>query len=380
MSTFLILEDPVELIINNIHINLLQLTQKNILLTDYFNTGHYHFHEFSNLTVENIIHNTSTLIKNNKLLNFTNINYFYISSSTSINFISLNRYFSPQIILKNCQLHYTKYSSSNTNKNFSSNKFDIVINIKCNPNLCPLPAFNNLSHLNNIFGSINMQTSKKIQNAKYIRGSRKTSFIRRSSVQEIIISPEIFPWTYQSIRVLLFNPDINTINNKLNDTSIPLSDPFIGKNIVSNSMDSLFADFNKDGININLSFWNVDNINNMANMFKNTSNNNPNFNPVIDDWNVSNVTNMQSMFERSTFNGNIGNWIVSNVTNMQSMFAGNNNFNQNISNWNVSNVTNMRKMFSGYDVYFESCACLEPAKFIRIIKAEALTTVGIVAQ
>ena len=180
MSTFLIIEEPPEFIINNIHINLLQLTQKNILLTNYFNTGHYHFHEFSILTFDNIIHNTSSLIKNNKLLNFTNINYLYISSSTSLNIISLNRYFTPQIILKNCQLHYTKYSSSN--KNFSSNKFDIVINIECNPNLCPLPAFNNLSQLNNNFGSLNMQISKKIQNAKYIKSSRKTTFIRRSSV------------------------------------------------------------------------------------------------------------------------------------------------------------------------------------------------------
>ena len=66
----------------------------------------------------------------------------------------------------------------------------------------------------------------------------------------------------------------------------------------------------------------------------------------ISDWNVSQVTDMSNLFRnKRTFNDNIGDWDVSSVTNMYGMFAYARNFSQPLNNWDVSQVTDMRVMF-----------------------------------
>ena len=65
----------------------------------------------------------------------------------------------------------------------------------------------------------------------------------------------------------------------------------------------------------------------------------------IINWNVENVQSMKGMLKNTEINSDIRSWNVSNVTNMSEMFQQTNKFNQNISNWNISNVVNMSKMF-----------------------------------
>ena len=68
------------------------------------------------------------------------------------------------------------------------------------------------------------------------------------------------------------------------------------------------------------------------------------FNGDISQWDVSNVTNMNELFRNSAFNGDISKWNTSNVVTMHSMFVGS-SFNRNISSWNVSKVIDMNRLF-----------------------------------
>ena len=85
----------------------------------------------------------------------------------------------------------------------------------------------------------------------------------------------------------------------------------------------------------NISEWDVSNVTDMYQLFKNKQN----FNDDISSWNTSNVTNMAEMFNFTvSFDQDIGSWDVSNVTNMHGMFAYASSFNQDIGSWNTSNV------------------------------------------
>jgi gliding motility-associated-like protein len=68
-------------------------------------------------------------------------------------------------------------------------------------------------------------------------------------------------------------------------------------------------------------------------------------NPDLTSWDVSNITDMSEMFKESDFNGDISGWNVSAVTDMSYMFAQAGNFNTSISNWNTSTVQDMSYMF-----------------------------------
>ena len=68
----------------------------------------------------------------------------------------------------------------------------------------------------------------------------------------------------------------------------------------------------------------------------------------VSKWDVSNVDNTDSMFKGCiNLEEIIGieKWDVSSVENMQDMFRGCEKFNQDISKWNVSKVTNNSCMF-----------------------------------
>ena len=102
-----------------------------------------------------------------------------------------------------------------------------------------------------------------------------------------------------------------------------------------NSLEKYKTYFNK----INISKWNVSNVENMYSMFYNSK-----FNGDISKWDVSSVKHMNYMFAESKFNGDISKWNVSNVENMSYIFFGS-KFNGDISKWNVRNVENMYSMF-----------------------------------
>ena len=91
-----------------------------------------------------------------------------------------------------------------------------------------------------------------------------------------------------------------------------------------------------------ISDWDVSNVTDMCELFKNKKD----FNENINNWDVSNVTNMEYMFSHAkNFNQPLYQWNISNVKNMGFMFSHAKNFNQPLYQWNVSNVTNMTFMF-----------------------------------
>ena len=108
------------------------------------------------------------------------------------------------------------------------------------------------------------------------------------------------------------------------------------------NMDSMF----KGCINLEkiagIENWDVSNVENMQDMFYKCEL----FNQDISKWNMSKVTNISGMFYRCyEFNKPLNNWDVSSVENMQDMFRSCEKFNQDISKWNVSKVTNNSCMF-----------------------------------
>ena len=66
---------------------------------------------------------------------------------------------------------------------------------------------------------------------------------------------------------------------------------------------------------------------------------------------TSKVTNMDSWFFNAKFNSDISNWDVSNVTNMNQMFRNTEEFNQDLSQWCVSKVTDYSAFANGNDVW-----------------------------
>ena len=103
--------------------------------------------------------------------------------------------------------------------------------------------------------------------------------------------------------------------------------------------------------------WDVGNVTNMGRMFfawgslESQAFNNGG-SPSISGWDTSNVTNMQEMFQNCTgFNQPIGNWDTSKVTNMYQMFKGANSFNQDLGGWDMTGVTNLSNFFANNPVF-----------------------------
>ncbi len=104
-------------------------------------------------------------------------------------------------------------------------------------------------------------------------------------------------------------------------------------------MREVFYDSTLKSFNGDISGWDVSNVRNMRNMFKESR-----FTGDISGWDVSNVRYMQGMFYKSQFTGDISGWDVSDVEQMYWMFR-ESQFNGDISGWDVSSVGNMEHMF-----------------------------------
>jgi surface protein len=117
------------------------------------------------------------------------------------------------------------------------------------------------------------------------------------------------------------------------------------------NMENMFA--NAENFNIPLNSWNVAKVTSMFGMFNCTDDvSGGQFNQDIGNWNVSIVQNMASMFRNQRFfNKPLNSWDVSKVSNMQWMFDNAEAFNQNINDWNVSSVTNMYGVFRSATVF-----------------------------
>ena len=73
----------------------------------------------------------------------------------------------------------------------------------------------------------------------------------------------------------------------------------------------------------------------------------------ISNWDVSKVTNMKKLFSFTPFNQPLNDWNVSNVEDMEQMFKNATSFNQPLNKWNVSKLWkgNMGKMFWNADSF-----------------------------
>jgi len=90
--------------------------------------------------------------------------------------------------------------------------------------------------------------------------------------------------------------------------------------------------------------WNLVNVTDISNMFRNCSS----FNVDIDSWNTSSVVSMSYCFAGATaFNRSLNSWNTSSVIDMSSMFAGAISFDEDIAGWDTYNVRNMSNMFNG---------------------------------
>ena len=111
---------------------------------------------------------------------------------------------------------------------------------------------------------------------------------------------------------------------------------------VSNVEDMSCMFWTCPNLNCDLSKWDVSNVKKMNSMFFHCED----FNSDLSHWNVSNVTDMSYMFDNcKNFNCDLSNWDVSSVEKMYSMFSKCENFNCDLSSWNVSKVSNMVDMF-----------------------------------
>jgi Flp pilus assembly pilin Flp len=96
------------------------------------------------------------------------------------------------------------------------------------------------------------------------------------------------------------------------------------------------------------SSWNVDNVTNMANLFRDA----PDFNQDLQSWDVSNVTDASSLFQNAdAFNGQISDWRFENLSFGSGMFNDADAFNQPLVGWRMPNTTDLSTMFQNADVF-----------------------------
>nr|UZT28821.1 surface protein [Nucleocytoviricota sp.]UZT29163.1 surface protein [Nucleocytoviricota sp.] len=152
-------------------------------------------------------------------------------------------------------------------------------------------------------------------------------------------------WNYESIRLILNLKDYNyqIINNQISSERKNIPNPFLGMNDVINSMNALFKDADIS-INPDISHWNVSSITNMVDMFKNSKSITGEF---IKTWDVSNVEEMGGMFYNArSFIADLSYWNVEKVNTMNNMFEGTPYFTgEGLQYWDISQTTTMFSIF-----------------------------------
>ena len=117
-------------------------------------------------------------------------------------------------------------------------------------------------------------------------------------------------------------------------------------------MNQMFYDHESFGSN--LSSWIVSSVVDMESMFYLARS----FESDLSDWDVSSVVNMRQMFEGAeAFESDLSGWDVSSVVNMRQMFKGAEAFKSDLSGWDVSSVVNMRQMFEGANEFESDLSC-----------------------
>ena len=112
-------------------------------------------------------------------------------------------------------------------------------------------------------------------------------------------------------------------------------------------MSYLFTGWFRNKLDIDISEWDVSNVNDMTAMFANC----PNFNSDLSKWDVSKVVDMRNMFyECPNFNCDLSDWNVSKVKDIRCMFFNCHKFNSDLSRWNTSKVEYMIFAFDGSGV------------------------------
>lgn len=113
-------------------------------------------------------------------------------------------------------------------------------------------------------------------------------------------------------------------------------------------MNHLFGRISSKVGDIDISDWDVSNVENMAFMFADCNK----FNCDISKWNTEKCKDMSDMFYGCIqFNQDIGDWDVDNVENFEEMFEHCKNFDQDLGKWKVSKNKSFNRMFYGAESF-----------------------------
>ena len=115
----------------------------------------------------------------------------------------------------------------------------------------------------------------------------------------------------------------------------------------------VFKDCNKlsDKAVFGISGWDVSNGKDFSKMFSGCSDSSF-ITPGVKTWNTNNMINIASMFKNdSSFNEDVSDWNTSKIFTTEDCFSGCSDFSQNIRNWDISftTFTNVEKMFNNTD-------------------------------
>jgi len=145
---------------------------------------------------------------------------------------------------------------------------------------------------------------------------------------------------------VVYHPKTRDELEKCIEKELKKQGPDANLNIIDTSkitnMYELFYSFRNDIRNIDISLWDMRNVENMECMFDGCKS----FNSDLSKWDVSKVENMYYMFYGcEKFNCDLSKWDVKNVEDMYGMFYGCKSFNSDLSSWNIRRVKDMRCMF-----------------------------------
>lgn len=147
---------------------------------------------------------------------------------------------------------------------------------------------------------------------------------------------------------ILYHPKTKGELRDIIKEQLKLQGPNANLNIIDVSkitdMEDLFFGLGLYPHNIDISKWDVSNVENMNSMFYAREK----FNSDLSKWNVNKVKDMRAMFYGcENFNSDLSKWDVKKVKDMGHMFEECKSFNSDLSKWDVENILYMDYMFHG---------------------------------